>query len=655
MADPPFTLDPERLADFISEIEAAGFVAVGDGRSYVGQLPESLRSFTTATEMTLIIHDPWPYRQPSVIGAGIDWWHAAHDAPCLWQPDDNTKRWLSVAGILERIDEWAEQAVAGFTTIDGAALDPQLYFESSPIGLVGLDIDGLIGGLAQDGQHGRVHLAWAADSFAEARSGKGPVDALPGHWFYKTTISSPPRDRVEFEAALSDKQTRRLESLLARAGRGLFVLSWPTVHGTAVLGLIITQTAQGREAKVITPTPISQPDRLRRAGPDAAVLRVKRVVLFGVGAVGSHVASLLARSGLKTLILVDGDLKVPVGLVRHAFGGVGINKAEEARDLLRAFEWTAVEAVPTNTWDVPTLRGMISGADLCVDATGNSLFGELLSRICAESATPFIGVALFRGGRVLRVRRQAVGDRPLTDRVDDWRYPLIPAGEDPTVDFVGAETGCAAAIHNAPPAAVTAAASTTMLVAADLLTGRRSFPDEVIDVLEPIEAPFNRFGRFRPIAPKVMLTARARTSMVSAAVEVRPNETGGILIGAHDNAGACCVVHAIEFRPEQPSAQRYYVPEGVTQPAVDKARVEDTRLEYVGEWHSHPTDQPASPTDTATMLDLTGRPDVGRPMLIVLRPTTPEHFGFDAYVIVADSLELVDILDVGDLPPREAA
>ena len=133
MAD-PYTLDPERLDEFISELETAGFVSAADGRSYVGPLPNRLRAFTTATEMTLIIHDPWPYRQPSVVVSGIDWWHAAHDAPCLWQPDDNTKRWLTVAGIWERIDEWAEHAEAGFTTVDGAALDPQLYFESSPIG-----------------------------------------------------------------------------------------------------------------------------------------------------------------------------------------------------------------------------------------------------------------------------------------------------------------------------------------------------------------------------------------------------------------------------------------------------------------------------------------------------------------------------------------
>lgn len=650
----PYTLDPERLDAFISELTAADFVPTGDGRSYVGPLPDCLQAFTDATEMTLIIHDPWPYRQPSVIVPGIDWWHAAHDAPCLWQPDDNTKRWLTVAGIWERIHEWAQQAEAGFATIDGAALDPQLYFDTAPIGLVGIDIDGLIGSLAQDGQHGRIHLAWTSDSFAEVRSGPAPADALPGHWFYRTGVRSPPRNRQEFEAALTDKQARRLASILARAGRGLFVLSWPTVHGTALLALVITKTADGVEAKAVTPTPTSQADRLRRAGPDAAVLRTKRIVLFGVGAIGSHVASLLARSGVGSLVLVDGDSKVPAGVIRHAFGRVGVNKAEEAGEALTGFEWTAVEPVPSTTWDIPTLRTLVSGVDLCIDATGNSLFSELLSRICAERAMPFISAALFRGGRLLRVRRQAGGDRPLTDRVGHWRYPLIPARDDPANDFVGAETGCAAAIHNAPPAAVTAAASTAVLVATDHLSGRWSFPDEVIDVLEPIEAPFNRLGRFRPTPPKIMLTARARAALVSAALDVHPSETGGILIGAHDETGATCVVQAVEFRPEHPSTERYCVPEGETQPAVDKAHTEDPRLEYVGEWHSHPTDQPASPTDTATMLDLTGRPGVGCPVLIVVRPTSPDVFDLDAYVAVADSLERVAIIDVGDLPPPEA-
>ena len=150
------TLDPERLHAFVAELNAAGFDAADDGRTFVGPLPSCLAPFTNVTTMKLVINEPWPYRQPSVHVAGIDWWHAAHDAPCLWQLDDNTKRWLTFAGIVARVEEWAEKAQEGFTGMDGAALDPHLYFKGAvTCQTVGIDVDGLVGHRARDGQHGK--------------------------------------------------------------------------------------------------------------------------------------------------------------------------------------------------------------------------------------------------------------------------------------------------------------------------------------------------------------------------------------------------------------------------------------------------------------------------------------------------------------------
>ncbi len=647
------TLDPERLEQFIGELDDAGFVDTGDRTTFVGPLPPSLAEFTDATEMTLVIREPWPYRQPTVHVTGIDWWHSAHDAPCLWQGDDNTKRWVTLAGVLDRIDEWAAKAKTRFADIDGAALDPHLYFEAHPIGWVGLDIDGLIGNLQQDGQHGKLHVHTPTSGFPEIRSGSKPGAAFEGRWFYRDKITSPPKNGDAFEAALTDKQRNNLTGLLAGLGQAVIVLAWPTPHGIASLPLIITQQPGGRIYQTAQPTPISMTDRRRRAGPDADTVADKRAALFGLGAIGSNVASLLSRSGLGNLVAIDGDMKTPVGLVRHAFPGVGIVKAAEVPAALSAFEWTTVEPLAVCPWGIDTLRHLIQGADLCIDATGNSLFSELLARVALDASIPFVGVALFRGGRLLRVRRQVDGDTPITARSRRWRYPTIPDATDPEADFLGAETGCAAAIHNAPPASVTAAASIATHVAIDLLTGRWDYPDEIIDVLAPLEPPFDRLGRHQPAAPPVLLTDSARVTMISAARVTHPAETGGILIGARDDTGGCCVVEAIEFRPAAPSPSRYQVPEGVTQPAVEAAHETDDRLEYLGEWHSHPSDQPASPTDIATMLDLAIQHDSRDPVLFVLRPVTPETIEIDAYLTTADGLASVEVVEVGSLPPKD--
>jgi proteasome lid subunit RPN8/RPN11 len=410
--------------------------------------------------------------------------------------------------------------------------------------------------------------------------------------------------------------------------------------------LVVDETSGTRHAFAISPTPISQADRLRRAGPDAAMLRPKRIVMFGAGAVGSHVGSLMARSGVGRLVVVDGDIKLPAGVVRHAGTAVGIGKAADLRDMLAPFDWTTVEVVDESPWDLDRLGALIAGADLCIDATGLTPFAELLSRIAARQEIPMVTVALYRGGRLARVRRQGPGDHPIAYRTEHWRYPLIPAGGDRSADFVGAETGCAAPIHNAPPAAVTAAASLAALVAIDLLTGRMTYPDEIIDVLEPIEQPFTTRGRHAPEPPTVMITEPARRTMITAAAHLHPNETGGVLVGVLDDTGSPCITEAVELQPDQPSTDRYEVPEGRTTTAVDAARHRDRRVGYLGEWHSHPTDQPASATDHATMKALSAHPDTGQPVLLVLRPTGPDTFTIDAYTSLDGDLLPASLIEV---------
>jgi hypothetical protein len=652
---PPVTLDPEPLQRFVDELLAAGFQpADTDGRAYLGPIPASLAEFTDATQMTIVIVHPWPYRQPAVVVPGIEWWHAAHDMPCLWQPADNTKRWITLQGILDRIDEWAEQANAGFTTIDGAALDPQLYFERHSPEPAALDIDELIGGLKQDGQHGLLHLDVISDGLHIIKPGKGPGQ-VSGRWFYRTTITAPPRDLESFQASLTDNQRTRMNRILATHNKGLFALAWPTIHGTACLVLVIDQTTGDRRATSVTPTPISRADRLRRAGPDAAALGPKKVVLFGAGAIGSHVGSLLSRSGVGTLVVVDGDVKVPVGIVRHASSTVGVGKATDMSRLLAPFDWTTVEEVPRSTWELDRLGELITDADLCIDATGLTPFAELLSRVAAQHEVPMLSVALYRGGRIIRVRRQGPHDHPIVHRTGHWRYPSIPTGADRTADYLGAETGCAAPIHNAPPAAVTLAASLAVIVAIDFLTGRMTHPDEVIDTLEPIDAPFDKIGRHTPKPPTIMITEAARRTMIAAAHELHPDETGGVLIGLLDDTGAPCITHAVEFRPEQPSPKQYLVLEGSTTDAVDAARVTDPRVGYLGEWHSHPTDQPASPMDRITMTSLAAHPDTGDPVLLVVRPTGGDNFAVDAHIFLDANLMPAPLVEIGPIAAEETS
>lgn len=645
------TLDPEALAAFVDELEARGFAPIDEARTtWDGPVPQSLSAFTTALLMRIALRDGWPYVQPSVLVPGISWWHAT-GGPCLWQEGDNSKRWVTLEGILRRIDEWAAKAADGFRDFDGAALDPQFHFNAEIGSLVGIDPTGLIAGLRQDGQHGFVHVE-TSGGFSVVAGGKGSGRELWGRWFYRSQFFAPPATLSDFEGALSEKQRALYEKHLAIHSEGLFALVWPNPHGLVALVLRVDQDEGSRRPRVFRPTPISEEDRLRRAGPDAPRLRGRRVVLFGVGAIGSHVGSLLARSGVGSLSVVDGDILTPVVVVRHASADAGAAKVDAFAKLAEPFTWANVYPRPNIGWTPSTIETLIEGADLCIDATGNTLFAELLSRVAARAGVPMMSVALFRGGRIARVRRQAATDRSIVERHDHWRYPEIPPPLRPEDDFVGVEVGCTAPIHNAPPAAVMAAASLAARVAIDQLTDRREEHDEIIEVLDPIEWPFDQRGRHQPVPPAVMITDLARSSMLIAARAAHPNETGGILAGVLDGLGEPCVVEAVELPPTKPSAARYVVPEGATVSAVDAARTRDGRLGYIGEWHSHPSDQPASPTDVATMVSLAEAPDVADPVLIVLRQGDG-GFSLDAHVVINARLVTAELLAMGPLAESE--
>lgn len=650
------TIDPDGLAGFLDELDAGGFVAVDTDRTiWDGPVRNSLRTFTPAKTMRIVIRDGWPYVQPTVQVDGVRWWHVSAGGPCLWQEGDNTKRWVTLDGILARIDEWAHHAADGFRSFDGAALDPQFHFTGERAGIVGCDTAAIIGQLSQEGQHGPVHLVYPPQGLGRVASGRGDGGPMTGKWFYRSDVPVPPATLDHFEAALTEKQRMLYEKQLGRHGMGVFMLVWPAAHGLATLIVLVAVKDGGRSVSVFDPTPTSLEARLRRAGPDGPLLGSRHVVLFGAGAIGSHLGSLLSRSGLGMLTIVDGDLLTPGVEVRHAGGAIGDRKVDALVQLVARFEWTEVVPVHMYTWRPSEIAGLIRDADLCLDATGNSLFAELLSRVSRRSHVAMITAALYRGGRLARVRRQLDTDTPILERHGRWAYPEIPRGTDATADYVGVETGCAGPIHNAPPASVSTVASLAARIAIDTLTGRRDEEDEVTEVLEPIEEPFDRRGRFVPAPPTVMVTDEARAAMVAAADAAVPNETGGLLIGVFDGHGEPCVIDAVELPTDEPTPTGYVVPAGATTPVLEQARLRDDRLGYLGEWHSHPSDQPASPKDVQTMLDLAHAAETRSPVLIVLRPDSTGTFHIDASVVVAGDLCPTRHVAVGPLPAEEVS
>ncbi len=498
------TLDRASLDQLITELVEAGFEPVpGSGAKWRGPIHPVLKKWTDATEMEIMIQDGWPVRHPRVYVQGLQLEHVNQEGEvCLWQDDDPTMDWVTLAGMNQRIDAWCDAARSGFREV-GQALDAHLYFRSAGIGLAVLDIDEFRrDGAFRDGDFESIYGS-RADGALRLTTRQLAGDVVKGRWYYRARDVTQPRDVQSFRSALTGAQQRHFDhgmTLFMEGKRGaldVLALIWETTYGTNVLVLIPRLGSNGTIELFSVEAARTDIATLRqRSGPDAASLLQKKVVLFGAGAVGSHVALSLAGAGLGSITVVDGDRLRPGNVVRHALGHslVGRNKADAVKqELASRSPWTDVRVRDTYAWGPQEITGLCESNDLVIDATGNAAFSIVISEVAESRKWPLVSVGLYRGGRVGRVRRQWRDVPAIYRRAELDSYPLIPPGDEGDVFL---ETGCSAPVNLAPPYAVLSAAALACQVSVDTMLGRAELSDEIIDVYRPLsESGFERFTR----------------------------------------------------------------------------------------------------------------------------------------------------------------
>ena len=325
------------LAALVAELEADGFHRI-DTHVWRGPIRQVLidSGYSTANEMTVIFRSPWPYLPPLLHVPGISAWHADHEFLCIWEAEDNSQRWKTLQGMYDRIDEWVANADEGFTGVE-TARNPEIYWHEPPSWFGLVDLEELIGNDRVDGQHGEFH-------FFDIKSGDdessvlvfdlrpGPftpvrprpswveqVQTVRGRWFYREGVEQPPRDVGEFAALLTENQNERLRKDLKQRPLLMYGVVWSNVEGLVCTMLYSRADGDGgRETWVGALRPKSSAALLLRAGPDATTLQRMKVAIIGAGAIGSHVAELLTRSGVGDLRLFDPDRLWPANLTRHA-------------------------------------------------------------------------------------------------------------------------------------------------------------------------------------------------------------------------------------------------------------------------------------------------------------------------------------------------
>ncbi len=675
--------DPAGLRQFVEEIERAGFERV-DTSTWEGPIRQCLvdAGHTEAERMQIIIRPAWPYLPPLLHVPGISAWHADQERLCIWHGEDGSQRWVTLRGIHERIDEWVAHASDGFAAVENAR-NPEIYWQQPMAGLAaGLaDLEAIVGPDPDDGAKGEFHFAEAvsadgrpspASVFQLERGAFRSRSRLPlgapdhrcvrGRWLFRSSVPNPPRSVEELRSFLTSEQRQRLDRDLQTRQLVMYGLVWRNQAGlvaTVVLSMASDQT-QSRTEWRIALRPSGKQEMLLRAGPDADLLQGQSVTVLGVGAIGSHVADQLARSGVGRLRLVDYDLLWPANLIRHAASPgtpAGTAKVNALRDQLTQYPWVDVEAVDVIVWSPQVLSELLASSDLLVDASGHVGLSEYAGRVAHDLGRPLVSVALFRGGAVARIRRQALySDVPLVRRPHLDRYPQITPLAD-EVEFVGTETGCLAMIHNAPPVAVARAATIAAEVVIDHLSGRHDHGDEVLEVLRVTEPPFERLGRVRQEElPRVMdITEASHDRLRHLAQEALPLEAGGVMLGGFVD-GRPVVSEIVPIFDATATPGSYSISRDGATEAVLAARRADADVGYLGEWHSHPSGGGPSPRDVAALLALSGpdgNSDVDEPLLVIVDPSDGPRGAVAAFAAVDGRMRPVEVCLVGGLDPEQ--
>ncbi len=141
-------------------------------------------------------------------------------------------------------------------------------------------------------------------------------------------------------------------------------------------------------------------------------LLAARVLIVGLGGLGSPAALYLAAAGVGTLVLADDDAVEISNLQRqiaHTEADIGLNKARSAAASIAALNpATRVEVIERRVGE-EGLPELLSGVDLVLDATDNYSTRFALNRACIASGLPLVSAAAVRSEAQLAVFDPARG------------------------------------------------------------------------------------------------------------------------------------------------------------------------------------------------------------------------------------------------------
>jgi len=124
-----------------------------------------------------------------------------------------------------------------------------------------------------------------------------------------------------------------------------------------------------------------------------------RMLLIGLGGLGSPIAMYLAAAGIGHLVISDFDTIELSNLQRqivHGSGDIGRSKAESAADRLHDLNPDIKITAIRQRLEKETLQEQIRLADVTIDASDNFATRYALNKACVEAGKPLVSGAAIR-------------------------------------------------------------------------------------------------------------------------------------------------------------------------------------------------------------------------------------------------------------------
>lgn len=492
------SLDANRDA-FRKALVEAGFIDGGD--TLRGSIEWRLDGYTQVAIVEVVITKRFPFAPPGVkiVDAGTDLeltFHVERNGfLCLWGNDMPTESWQTPNALIRKVAGWLEQTAQGWPGDEDADLERYLeqddnhiiIYDMDKIGRDGffrttVDDNGVIrikdslswspspSRMKNKGIRRREHyLAWVVDV--------DQVDRPIRNWLDLTNAAGHSCEQI---ARLIEIGSVNFVLVRYRSGTHEAVLALSTQGNFN--GLPVLKSCESADASVTT--------RTLRAGAVATYYAKKKVAVIGCGAIGSHTADLLFRSGVRHLTLIDPERLRPGNIVRHLADNtlIGIPKSFAVKAELSALGLDTDNVHPHigRLLDSDEALKLVRTHDLVVDATADARATALLRWATEELDRRMISVCLQRNGGIARVDRF-----PLWDG-EHHLEPIPRLESDGSKSY---EKGCGSPVSATPPLAVTKAAALGCQVALDELNMGQLLPATILEVIEPqTDSPYDQLG-----------------------------------------------------------------------------------------------------------------------------------------------------------------